>query len=78
MAAVNPLWTVHNSVYSAAAFEQELERIHRRTWTFVCHTSELPDVGSFLTTQVAGDPIVVVRSNADTIRAFHFGRLGAL
>jgi len=68
---VNPLWTVHNSVYSAEAFEQELERIHRHSWTFVCHTSELPKVGSFLTTQVAGDSIVVVRSDDNTIRAYH-------
>ncbi|MPZ14184.1 MAG: Rieske 2Fe-2S domain-containing protein [Chloroflexi bacterium] len=68
---INPLWTVHNSAYSATAFALERERILRRVWTFVCHSSELPEVGSFLTRQVAGDPIVLVRTGAETIRAFH-------
>ncbi len=68
---VNPLWTVHNSVYSSTAFDWERERIFRRAWLFVCHASELPAVGSFVTREVAGDPIVVVRTGADTIRAFH-------
>jgi len=68
---INPLWTVHNSVYSPTAFEWERERIFRRAWIFVCHVSELPAVGSFVTRQVAGDPIIVVRTSADQIRAFH-------
>ncbi len=68
---VNPLWTVHNSVYSPAAFEIELDRILRHTWTFVCHVSELPDTGSYMTTQVSGDPILVVRTGPDQVRAFH-------
>ncbi len=62
---------VHNSVYSPHAFALEQERLLRRVWTFVCHASELPDNGHFITREVAGDPIVVVRTGADTFRAFH-------
>lgn len=68
---IDPLRTVHNSVYSALAYELELERILRRVWVFVCHESEIADVGQFITREVAGDPILVVRSGADAILAFH-------
>jgi benzoate/toluate 1,2-dioxygenase alpha subunit/p-cumate 2,3-dioxygenase alpha subunit len=37
----------------------------------VGHTSELPARGSFITREVAGDPILVVRTGATTVRAFH-------
>lgn len=68
---MDPLFTVHNSVYSPAAFELEQERLLRRVWTFVCHSSELAQVGSYVTRQVAGDPVVAVRASTDVIRAFH-------
>lgn len=68
---VNPLWTVHNSVYTRAAFELERTRILRRAWIFVGHVSELPEIGSFRTTQLDGDPVILVRTGADTVRAFH-------
>lgn len=68
---IHPLRTVHNSVYSAQAYELELERILRRVWVFVCHESEIAEVGQFITRVVAGDPILVVRSRADVIQAFH-------
>lgn len=48
----------------------EQTRLFRRTWTFVCHESELPQPGSFLTVDVGGMPIVVVRDLEGVIRAF--------
>lgn len=68
---MDPKLTVHNSVYSARSFELEQDLLWRHVWAFVCHSSDLPDVGCYLTRQVAGDPIVVVRSGLSTIRAFH-------
>lgn len=68
---MDPLLTVHNSVYSAKAFGLETDRLLRRVWTFVCHVSDLPGVGDFLTRQVAGDPVIVVRTGPEAIRAFH-------
>src|SRR5581483_1326419 len=68
---INPLHTVHNSVYTRAAYELELERIFRRSWIFVCHESEVPEPGSFVTKQVAGDPILIVRDGAGQVQAFN-------
>lgn len=68
---IDPLRTVHNSVYSPRAFELERERIWARVWAFVCHESELAEPGSFLTTEVAGDPIVVVRQVAGGLAGYH-------
>lgn len=69
-AGINPLRTVHNSVYGSRAYELEQERIFRRAWVFVGHASEIPAAGSFMTREVAGEPILVVRSDADTIHGF--------
>jgi phenylpropionate dioxygenase-like ring-hydroxylating dioxygenase large terminal subunit len=69
--SIDPLRTVDNSVYSREAFALEQDRLFRRVWTFVCHASELGEVGCFITREVGGDPILVVRTGPDTIGAFH-------
>ena len=68
---LNPLHIVHNSVYSPRAFELERERIFRRLWTFVCHESELPAPGHFLTTELAGDPVLVARQPSGELGAYY-------
>lgn len=62
---------VDNSVYSAATYEDEIERIFRRTWTFTCHESELPNSGSYMRRRVGGDPVVIVRGDDGVVRGFH-------
>lgn len=49
----------------------ERDRVWRRSWLYVGHVSELPEVGSYLTTQRSGSPIVVVRGEDDVVRAFY-------
>jgi phenylpropionate dioxygenase-like ring-hydroxylating dioxygenase large terminal subunit len=68
---IDALRTVHNSVYSPRAFELERERIFRRLWCFVCHESELPGPGHFLTTELAGDPVVLTRRLSGELAAYH-------
>jgi ethylbenzene dioxygenase subunit alpha len=66
--------------WEADVHEQELERIFARSWVFIAHESQLPSSGSFLTTRIGSDAIIVVR-DGEVIRAFlnscpHRGRGG--
>ncbi|SDI93333.1 aromatic ring-hydroxylating oxygenase subunit alpha [Alteribacillus bidgolensis] len=51
--------------------EKETELIFSKTWQLVGHVSQLEKQGSFFTTEVAGEPILVVRGKDDVIRAFY-------
>ncbi|MGJ3509875.1 aromatic ring-hydroxylating oxygenase subunit alpha [Enemella sp. A6] len=42
-------------------FEEEMEKIFYRTWVWVAHESEIPTPGSFKTTQIGQQPVIVVR-----------------
>src|SRR5687767_3435370 len=71
MQTINPLWTVHKSVYSEAAFAAENGRLLRKVWLFVGHESEFPEAGSFITRHVARDPILIARAEDGIIRGFY-------
>ncbi len=49
-------------------FAEEMEKIFYRTWVWVAHESELPEKGSFKTTQVGQQPVIVSR---DRKNQFH-------
>lgn len=51
-------------------FDLEQARIFQKVWLFVCHESEVANTGDFLTTKVAGKPVVIVRGEDGVIRAF--------
>ena len=53
-----------------AVLQLERERIFRRSWQYVGHTGDVPEPGSFAATWVADVPVVLVRDNEDTLRAF--------
>lgn len=62
---------VDNRVYTdPKVFDLERERLFLRVWNFVCHESEVREPGDFLTTTVAGQPIVVARTKSGEVRAF--------
>ncbi len=48
----------------------EEERIFRRSWQYAGHAGEVPEPGSFTATRVGGVPLVLVRDEEDTLRAF--------
>src|SRR5215475_1006829 len=64
-----------------AILSQEKERIFRRTWQLVGALSQpcgemngakrtIADPGAYFTVDVMGEPVVVVRDHAGTLRAF--------
>ena len=51
-------------------YELEQERLFRRAWQFLAHESELKEPGDYLTRQLAGEPIVLIKGDDGQIRAF--------
>jgi choline monooxygenase len=54
----------------AGIFALERERIFARTWQPVGRTDQLRSIGDFLTAEVAGEPVVVLRDLQGELRAF--------
>ena len=53
---------VHRDVYTDPdVFELEMERIFGRAWLFVGHTSQVPQAGDYLTTELGRQPVIMVR-----------------
>lgn len=53
---------VHRDVYTdAEIFALEQERLWSRAWIYVGHASQVPHAGDFLTLDIAGKPVILVR-----------------
>jgi phenylpropionate dioxygenase-like ring-hydroxylating dioxygenase large terminal subunit len=62
---------VKEAYYKPEYVALEKERFWPRVWQMACRAEEIPEVGDYLTYDIGDESIVVVRSAADTIRAFH-------
>lgn len=49
----------------------DMQEIFAREWLFAGHDCELPAKGSFMTLQVANNPVVLVRGDGGEIHGFH-------
>lgn len=69
-----PLDRAH-TIPAAWYFDRNMYELERRTvfagWQAVARTDQLVQRGSFVTAEVAGEPIVVLRDEAGELRAFH-------
>ena len=62
---------VDSRIYSdEQIFEDELNKIWKKTWIPVCHESELKEAYSFRTMTIAREPVIVVRGKDMVVRAF--------
>ena len=65
-------WTLPSRYYSDAGIhEKELRTIFQRSWSYVGHETDLPSPGSYLTDDVAHQPILIVRDRDNEVRAFY-------
>ena len=49
----------------------EADRLWAKVWQMAGRVEEIPEVGSFITYEIGDDSILIVRSAADKIKAFH-------
>jgi phenylpropionate dioxygenase-like ring-hydroxylating dioxygenase large terminal subunit len=49
----------------------ERDRLWRKVWLQVGRIEEIPEVGNFLAYEILDDSIIVVRTGADTLKAYH-------
>ncbi|MBM3540950.1 MAG: aromatic ring-hydroxylating dioxygenase subunit alpha [Alphaproteobacteria bacterium] len=51
-------------------YRREVDRIFRKTWNFVGRADEIPNPGDYMTLDICGEPIIVLRDKDGTLRAF--------
>ncbi len=72
MPATRPCHGLARDFYTSAdIFAREQDRIFRRNWVFVGHSCEIPEPGDYLTYDVGGAPLIVIRDRAGEVRALH-------
>lgn len=64
-AAIPSSWYTNESLY-----QLELETVFARSWQMVCRFDQVSKPGEYVTSEIAGEPIVVVRGDDDVLRGF--------
>lgn len=52
-------------------FKKENQNIFNRTWQYVCQATEISEAGSYVTTKLGTEPIIILRGGDGELRAFH-------
>ena len=69
---ISQAWSVPAPFYiDSAVFAVEQEKIFRRTWQVVGHARQLAKPGDFFTTDVCGEPLLLVRDNGGELRGYY-------
>jgi phenylpropionate dioxygenase-like ring-hydroxylating dioxygenase large terminal subunit len=55
---------------SRAFYDREVDTIFRKVWNFIGREDEIPNPGDYLTFDLCGEPIIILRDRANTVRAF--------
>jgi len=60
---------VHRDIYlSEAIFQLERERLFARAWLYVGHDSQVPEIGDYITLELNGQPLIMLRGADDQVR----------
>ena len=60
---------VHRDVYlDPQVFALEMEQLWTNTWIYIGHASQVPDKGDYYATEVALQPLIMVRHSDDSVR----------
>jgi len=60
---------VHRDVYvNPEIFELEMEQLWRNTWIYVGHDSQVPTAGDYYTTDIARQPVIMLRDSSGKVR----------
>src|SRR5471032_2126669 len=57
--------------HDAEILELERRRVFGGTWQLVARVDQLAMPGAFVTADIAGEPILILRDDLGTLRAFH-------
>src|SRR5215831_10051226 len=69
---VGHAFTLPSNYYCDPSFEPaEKEKIFACTWQIVGHIRQLPKPGSFFTTELAGEPLLIARNAVGDIKGFY-------
>ncbi|HEY1077709.1 MAG TPA: aromatic ring-hydroxylating dioxygenase subunit alpha, partial [Fontimonas sp.] len=64
--------TIGPEAYTSAEYARaEQEKLWRKVWLQVGRIEEIPEVGNFLAYEIGIDSVIVVRTAADTLKAYH-------
>ena len=65
-------WSLAANYYTEpSVLPVEHEKIFRRTWQVIGHRDQLANSGDFFTTELAGEPVLLVRSENSELRGFY-------
>jgi benzoate/toluate 1,2-dioxygenase alpha subunit len=65
------VFRVSKSIYvDPDIFEMEIERIFARVWNYVCHESQIRDVGDYVATEIGRQPVFATRSKSGDVKVF--------
>ena len=60
---------VHRDVYvDPELFDLEMTQLWRNTWLYVGHDSQVPAPGDFYSTQLAREPVIMIRGTDGVVR----------
>jgi phenylpropionate dioxygenase-like ring-hydroxylating dioxygenase large terminal subunit len=65
---VGPNWVDGRIYTDAEIYRREMRRVFMGTWLYVGHESEIPTPGDYVTRFLAGEPVILVRSQDEQVR----------